>query len=390
MSKFQKIDQIVSLLVSERERILENDEEKILSDWLTTSEENRAFYNSIKSESNTADKIKLLSEFNKEEAFKEFESKIGIIKKRKLYPTLVKYVAILIPFIFILWFLFQQDENNHIEMQFIENEIQPGTSKAILKLADGTVVNLEMEKDLIADLDGVIVQNSTKEITYNNCSSKALLSKIEYNNIEIPRGGEYQLMLSDSTKVWLNSETSLKFPVAFTSKTREVYLLSGEAFFEVSENKKKPFIVHTSKMDVSVLGTSFNIRAYSDENLLTATLVEGEVLIKQPSLHEEYYLKPNQQAILSEQGVNVKHVDVGKYIAWKNGRILFEDNTLDEIFNDLSRWYNVGVDFENIEVRNLRFSVDVRRYEDLGEILDIMELTKKVKFTINENRIKIN
>ena len=390
MSNFKKIDQIVSLLVAQRERILENDEEKILSDWLKASEENRAFYTSIKSEANIANKIKLLSGFNKEEAFMEFESKIGITKKRKLYPALVKYAAILIPFIFILWFLFQQDENNHIEMQFVENEIHPGTSKAILKLADGTVVNLEKEKDLIADLDGVIVQNSSKEITYNNCSSKTLLNKIKYNKIEIPRGGEYQLMLSDSTKVWLNSETSLKFPVAFTSKTREVYLLSGEAFFEVSENKKKPFIVHTSKMDVSVLGTSFNVRAYSDENLLTTTLVEGEVLIKQPSLYEEYSLKPNQQAILSEQGINVKQVNVSKYIAWKNGRILFEDNTLDEIFSDLSRWYNIDVDFEDIEARNLRFSVDVKRYEDLTEILDILELTKKVSFTINENTLKIN
>ena len=389
MLEFEKTDRIVKLLLTERRRTLTEKEKLILNEWLKEDKGNKILYNSLKNEANIPAKLKSLSEFNKDEANASFVELTKTRKTRSIYREVLKYAAILIPFIFAVWFIYQNNNKIEPEIQLVSTEIQPGTSKAILKLADGTVVNLEEEKELVAEFDGTIISNNNKEIIYNPSGKKVKSRKLQFNTIEIPRGGEYQLILSDGTKVWLNSGTSIKYPVAFAANSREVYLEEGEAFFEVTENKESPFIVHTSKMKVNVLGTSFNVRAYSDENQLATTLITGKVIINQPETGKEYTLIPNEQAIFSDQGVDVKSVDVNKFIAWKNGRILFEENTLEEIFNDLSRWYNIDVDYASSEVKKLMFSIDVERYDEFGEILGILELTKKVKFEIEENSITI-
>ena len=389
MDKFIKTDRIVNLLLTERERALTEKEKLILNEWLKEDKSNKDIYDSLKNEAYIPAKLKSLSEFNKDKAYSRFVERTKTRKTRSIYREVLKYAAILIPFIFVVWFIVQKNNITEPEIQLVSTEIQPGTSKAILKLADGTVVNLEDEKELIAEFDGTIISNNNKEIIYNPSGKKVKPRKLQFNTIEIPRGGEYQLILSDGTKVWLNSGTSIKYPIAFAANSREVYLEEGEAFFEVTENKESPFIVHTSKMKVNVLGTSFNVRAYSDESQLSTTLVTGKVIINQPETGNEYTLVPNEQAIFSDQGIDIKSVDVNKFIAWKDGRILFEENTLEEIFNDLSRWYNIDVEYASAEVKKLRFSIDVERYDEFSEILGILELTKKIKFKIEENSVII-
>ena len=389
MLEFEKTDQIVKLLLTERERALTKEEQFILGEWLKEDEGNKKLYNSLKNEANIPAKLKSLSEFDKDKAYSGFVELTKTRKTRSIYREVLKYAAILIPFIFITWFVYQKNNKIEPDTQLVKTEIQPGTSKAILKLADGTIVNLEEDEKLIAEYDGTIISNDKKEIIYKSSAKKVKARKLQYNTIEIPRGGEYQLTLSDGTKVWLNSGTIIKYPVVFAAKSRDVYLEEGEAFFEVAENKESHFIVHTSKMMVNVLGTSFNVRAYSDENQLSTTLVTGKVIINQPESQKEYTLTTNEQAIFSDQGIDIKSVDVNKFIAWKNGRILFEENTLEEIFNDLSRWYNIDVNYASSEVKKLRFSIDVERYDEFGEILGILELTKKVKFEIKEDKVTI-
>jgi transmembrane sensor len=389
MKEFIKTEQIVKLLLIEKERALTEKEQLILNNWLKEDEGNQILYNRLKNEANISEKLKSLSEFDKDEAFARFVELTKNHKTRNIYREVLKYAAILIPFIFAVWFIFQNNNKIEPEINIASTKIQPGTSKAILKLSDGTIVNLEDEKELVAEFDGTTISNTNKEIIYNPSGKKVKFRKLQYNTIEIPRGGEYQLILSDGTKVWLNSATTIKYPITFAANSRDVYLEEGEAFFEVTENKKSPFIVHTSKMNVNVLGTSFNVRAYSAENQLATTLVTGKVLINQSKNGKEYTLIPNEQAILSDEEIDIVSVDVDRFIAWKNGRILFEENTLEEIFNDLSRWYNIDVDYTSSEVKNLRFSVDVKRYDELVEILDILELTKKVKFIIEENSVTI-
>jgi transmembrane sensor len=388
MDDFKIIDKVVKLLIAKRDRQLSTQEQKFLQEWLEEDSGNKTLYEALTDDSKIPEKIRILSEYDKKAAFLEFKKLTAKNKIRRIYLNVLKYAAILIPFVFATWLILRQNKNTITEIQTAKSEITAGSSKAILKLADGRVVNLEEDKDTIAELDGTIVRNSSKEIVYDAVHSRRR-NNIQYNEIEIPRGGEYQLTLSDGTKVWLNSETTIKYPVAFPKTSREVYLLNGEAFFDVTENKNSPFIVHTAKMDVNVFGTSFNVRAYSDEKELTTTLVTGKVLIREEESKAEHILTPNEQASLTGSEMNIKKVDVNRYIAWKNGRILFEANTLEEIFNDLGRWYDIKVDFEDPATRDLRFSIDVERYDNLSEILEILELTQKVTFSINEETLMI-
>ena len=388
MNIFEKSEQIANLLIAERERELTAEEQLKLNEWLKEDKANKALYDSLKDETNIPKNLELLTGFNKDEAYSNFIKRSKTPKVRSLYREVLKYAAILIPFVFIAWFI-NQKNNTKEETQLAKTEIHPGTSKAILKLADGSIINLEDEKELVAEFDGTIISNTNKEILYSASTKKIRARKLQYNTIEIPRGGEYQLVLSDGTKVWLNSSTTIKYPIAFAANSREVYLEEGEAFFEVTENLESPFIVHTSKMNVNVLGTSFNVRAYSDENQLTTTLVSGKVSINQSETGKEYTLIHNEQAILTDQGVDINCVDVNTFTAWKNGRILFEENTLEEIFNELSRWYNINVNYARTEIKDLRFSIDVKRYDEFNEILEILELTKKVEFEIIENNLTI-
>ncbi|PCH68356.1 MAG: hypothetical protein COC06_09655 [Bacteroidales bacterium] len=389
MTNFEKTDQIVNLLLTERKRELSKNEQAILNEWLQKDKGNPTLYKSLKNDANIPVKFKILSEFDKDKAFTNFKQIADRKKKLSIYAykKILRYAALLIPFAFAFWFIYQEIPSLITPQKSVNTEIHPGTSKAILKLADGTSINLDEEKNFNATYNGTTISNKQKEIVYKSAKKPSHSLKIEYNTIEIPRGGEYQLTLSDGTKVWLNSETVIKYPVAFSSVKREVQL-TGEAYFEVTENKASPFIVTTAKMKVNVFGTSFNVRAYNNENI-TTTLVSGSVSINQTANLKEYKLQPNEQAIVSDQKTTIKNVIVDQYIAWKDGRILFEENTLEEIFSNLSRWYNIDVVYTNTEIKKLRFSIDLKRYDDFNEILEILELTKKVKFEIQNNTLLI-
>lgn len=387
MDYFARTEQIVNILLAERKRTLTLEEEEILFEWQNESDGNRALYESLKNDSNIPLKLKELAEYKKEEAYSEFIRQTRKSKIRVMSRTILKYAAIIVPLLLSVWFFYP--EKSEMESIVVSSGIQPGTSKAILKLDDGSIVNLEENENLISECDGTIISNNKKEIVYKSKDKKLKSRKLKYNTIEIPRGGEYQLILSDGTKVWLNSETTIKYPVYFTANSRDVYL-EGEAFFEVVENKERPFIVHTPEMNVNVLGTSFNVRAYTDEQKSSTTLVTGKVLINQSESKKEYTLNPNEQAVISNHDAIIKTVNVNPFISWKNGRILFENNTMEEIFNDLSRWYNIEVNYSNPELKSLRFSIDVERYNDFGDILEILELTQKISFEINEKSVIIN
>jgi ferric-dicitrate binding protein FerR (iron transport regulator) len=200
------------------------------------------------------------------------------------------------------------------------------------------------------------------------------------------------LVLSDSTVIRLNSETSLRYPVQFAGATRNVELI-GEAYFEVKRNDHIPFVVTSGNQQVKVMGTEFNISYYPEsENILT-TLVEGKVEVLTTTNSEiKIELKPGQQSVLSitDGLISKRDVDVLPFIAWKDGRFLFHDQTLEEIMKTLSKWYNVEIDFSNNEDRKLRFTGNLKRSAEFKDILSKIELTNEVNFEINGNNININ
>ncbi|MNX85526.1 fec operon regulator FecR [compost metagenome] len=212
--------------------------------------------------------------------------------------------------------------------------------------------------------------------------------KTSYNTIETPKGGQYQLILPDGSKVWLNAASSLTFPTSFVSlKTRKVELI-GEAYFEIAKNKTSPFIVKSAKQEVKVLGTHFNINSYADEQSTTTTLLEGSVNIVSLNKAENIILKPGQQSTLNNNKINVTEINTEEAIAWKNGLFIFNDENIKSIMKKIARWYNVEITFKG-NLDHVSFVGNYARNKDLESLLENIELTEKVHFKIEGRRIEV-
>ncbi|MHC1780648.1 MAG: FecR family protein [Bacteroidales bacterium] len=268
--------------------------------------------------------------------------------------------------------------------------IEPGTERAKLFLADGRDINLGKDtKELSAKLpvkQKVENKKTTLTIDVKNRASAQLL---EYNEIIVPRYAEYQLNLEDGTKVWLNSETKLKFPLVFGEKERTVYI-EGEAYFQVAHNPAKPFIVHIDEnTKVKVLGTEFNVRTY-ESTISQSTLISGSIEF----IHNGYITKvsPGESCSLDKTNgtVSVVNADIMQVIAWKNGEFVFRNETLENIINELSRWYKVDVSFENDQVKNERFYLYFDRSAGFEEIIYKLHKTGKIKYEYKNKKIIIS
>ena len=259
--------------------------------------------------------------------------------------------------------------------------IQPGKDGAILTLENGSQVLLDTVQNGVVALQGgatAIVKNGTLVYEKNN-ETEAV-----YNTMSTPKGRQYKMQLADGTMVWLNSASSIKYPVIFNKEERYVEV-SGEVYFEVAKNKKQPFKVNVSnRMNVEVLGTHFNINAYDNEPDINATLLEGSV--KVADKNNNVILKPGQQALLNNRPEIIvrKAVDLDQIMAWKNGLFNFEGLSFEEAMNQLERWYNIQVVYEK-NVPDIRFGGKLQRSLSLNDLLDILEKTC-VKFKLEEGR----
>lgn len=270
------------------------------------------------------------------------------------------------------------------EIEINDNtEITPGGNKAVLTLANGTSINLSNSQNGSLTTQGNIkISKANGMLSYNIVNNKN--SEMLYNTISTPRGGQYQLILTDGTKVWLNAASSLRYPANFIGKKRQVEL-TGEAYFEVAHNIDKPFIVKLHNMEVEVLGTHFNINSYEDESNIKATLLEGSIKINQPDGSQ--LLKPGQQAQVNKSGVIkiIKKVDEESVIAWKNEKFQFVRADIQTIMRQIKRWYDVDVEYQaNIPTH---FGGSISRNVNLSQVLNIMEQTQKVNFKVEGRKI---
>jgi len=264
--------------------------------------------------------------------------------------------------------------------------IVPGGNHAMLTFSNGSTIVLDHAStgNLMQDGNTKIVKLDSGRLAYykEEANNKALL----FNTITTPRGGQYQVQLPDGTQVWLNAASSLKFPTTFMGDHREVEL-KGEAYFEVTKNKVMPFVVSVGQTKVTVLGTHFNINAYSDEQSINTTLLEGSV--KFNAGVQQQLLHPGQQSLFntSTTVLTLKPVDVKQAIAWKNGFFEFDNTDLASIMRQLSRWYNVEVSYKTIDNKNL-FGGGISRKINLSEVLRLLE-TNGVHFKIESNKITV-
>ncbi|WP_426582657.1 FecR domain-containing protein [Mucilaginibacter sp. R-33] len=268
------------------------------------------------------------------------------------------------------------------------NDVQPGCNKAYLVLGNGQRISLTDAKNgPIANQAGKTIQKTADgTLVYDNSNSSHNSAESIYNAIETPRGGQYQVVLPDGTQVWLNAASSLKYPASFTGTDREVEL-SGEAYFEVAKDKAHPFRVKTGKETVEVLGTHFNINSYADEPTLKTTLLEGSVKITTAS--KQQIIKPGEQAVLSNNQLNVQEADIEEVLAWKNGLFVFNDEPLESIMRKVARWYDVDVQYGDID-KTQAFGGGVSRFSNVSKVLQKLESTRMVHFKIQGKTIYVS
>ncbi|MDB5146026.1 MAG: hypothetical protein JWQ57_46 [Mucilaginibacter sp.] len=266
----------------------------------------------------------------------------------------------------------------------VKHDVDPGDNKAVLTLANGTKLVLDSAKIGLLNQSGNISINKTKDgqVVYSADKGQQQNNQITYNTISTPTGGQYQVVLPDGSKVWLNSASSLKFPTVFSGNKRDVEL-SGEGYFEVAKNKTKPFNVKVNNIEVAVLGTHFNIMAYSDEAAVKATLLEGSVRLTQGNVSD--LLKPGQQGVVNNKGIKIIDVDTDEAVAWKNGFFDFERANIQDIMKQLSRWYGTEVMYEG-KIPDDEFVGKISRDVKLSQVLHILELSH-VRFRIENKKI---
>ena len=277
----------------------------------------------------------------------------------------------------------------HEEQVLVKNVMQPGTSKAILMMADGKEVVLEQGQNLNILLnERVRVATSNRGIVYEE-HGKGVVTE-EYNKLTTPIGGEYSLVLSDGTKVFLNADSELKYPVEFSDGKRIVDL-KGEAYFEVHKDSLRPFVVRVNGAEVTVLGTSFNVNTYGDDGQIYTTLVNGSVRVSSVKNGQAEVLKPGMQSVMDVQSgqLTVREVDVEPYVAWREGRFVFRAMTLDLIMRQLQRWYDFEVFYQNPELKDYEFRGVIKRDMDLDKVLSVIKVTTNVDFEVKGKVITI-
>lgn len=382
-----RIDRLIIKLI---DNTITDEESEKLKTWLK-SEENLTYFNEF---------IEINYLINSKNEF-DYKSSLTSIKesysnssetsknnKRSKITKLFKYAAAIAIVVSASYFFLTKERLvNEGTVKIVENNISRGTDKATLTLDDGTDITLEKGENYIADN----LESNGEEIIYK--SQNKPKPEIAYNYLTIPRGGQYSLQLADGTKVWLNSESRLKYPVSFSkNETRVVELMYGEAFFDVSsstDNHNTSFKVLSNSQEIEVLGTEFNVKAYNDEQYIYTTLVEGKVLVGN-DLNKEI-LTPSRQAVLNLESkkIETKEADVYSITGWVKGEFRFHKKSLEEMMKTLSRWYDVEVIFKNVDKKDLVFSGILNRSNDIGVLLNKIEKTGEVKFSITNKTITI-
>lgn len=373
--------------LSEQERVE-------LEAWLRDSEEHQVLFEKIKKEICISSESSLFRSLDDEVAWQKFKTITQERKRRVYVRRILTYAAVIVlPLAVVAGFLFLNREKDTLPMAPERVvKITPGGPRAVLITADQIVHELngvQGQREIEVE-KGVVIKQGGANLEYDSLGAPVQNAALAMNMLKIPRGGEFRLKLSDGTNVYLNSASELKYPVRFDEKERKVYL-SGEAYFEVTKDSNRPFYVVMEEVQIRVYGTEFNVNTHQPGKVHTV-LVEGKVGIKKRGMTEEITMKPGELASFDRKAgtFEVKEVDVRQYVVWKDGYFTFENESLEQILNTLSLWYDVDVFFQSEAVKQLVFTGYMKRYDDISEILNAITDVVGVNFTINGKTIIVS
>ena len=322
--------------------------------------------------------------------WREVQGELARRSTRQRVLRYVRYAAVfLLPLSLACALLMRQERE---VPALVAEAVRPDTTiarKVFLLLEGGKRIELStLSNDSIHGKDGKLLAIDTSGTLICN-AEKTTITEVSYQTVVVPRGGEYNLVLSDGTRVRLNADSELRFPSPFTGEERKVYL-KGEGYFEVQRDTTAPFRVVANDALVEVLGTKFNISAYPECDKSFTTLVSGSVKVGSCVGNKFVILKPDEQAILSHGEVLVKNVNAEDYVSWVNGRFYFENMSLEEILVQLERWYDLQVFWVSEELKSYEFTGAVWRDYTIRQTLDMIEKTTDVHFTVSGRTVTVN
>lgn len=364
--------------------------QRVLREWKERAPENEALFLKMTSRIHFDESLKVCELTGKEkqsEWLSIYEKTIG--RRRVKWKRMFPYAAILVVILSVggVWML-QDRGNDSIGSSWVAKArmIKELESRAVLVLQDGTLINLKDSASLAGLVSSEFALSADKEIlTY---SDRRVDTVMLYHTLKIPRGGEYVLVLADGSTVYLNAESELTYPVSFVGNERRVSL-RGEAYFEIQKDANRPFIVEVDSLKIQVLGTEFGVRAYADEGCIRTTLKKGKVSVENSGYG--VVLTPNMQASFDKETtrLDVREVDVDLFLAWKDGRLIFDNCSLEDILKDLGKWYDFDVRYEHEEARFIPFSLNIKKHDAFVEVLRLIEDTECVKFEMKDNTVVV-
>jgi transmembrane sensor len=364
-----------------------NGEENIaLQEWLDEKPENRELLESFRESGQVQEELDFFGSLDIETAWERFNKGSGQSRSNWKILRYIAYAAAVILISTFSWMWLRQsgrlpEKAVQSAAHRYDNDVLPGNSKAKLVLSDGRTVELEGHPDKLAEKDGTRIVGKDGEIKYNNSRPRA--QALIYNTLMVPKAGTYRLVLPDGTKIWVNALSELRFPVHFGLKQRKVYL-SGEAYFEVAHDAARPFVVEVNGTTVEVLGTHFNVNSYTKTT--TTTLLEGSVKVANKTGHQ--LLVPGQQAEVGES-IHIQQANINKAIAWKSGDFYFKSDSMTEIMEELSRWYDVDVHFEGGVPDKKGYSGNISRDVNLSEVLEMLSYVSGARFDVKGRTISV-
>lgn len=410
------MESIKSLILKHLRSQITANEQAELDVWLAASAANRELFDELNDPDRVAPSLEKLGRLHEDQVWERLQAhaaesvpgKEGRDVPTHRAPFLRRYwwaaAAVIIALLGIgsYWVFYntRQKQTALIREQRFKNDVAPGKNAAVLTLAGGKQIVLDSTiRGAISQQGNTRIINARGQLVYNELPKKP--AEVMFNTLTTGRGNQYQLVLPDGSKVWLNAASSITYPSAFAGAERKV-TITGEAYFEIVKNEKVPFIVEKKDVRIQVLGTHFNVNTYEDEEALKTTLLEGSVKVSNGA--DNRVLRPGQQAVLSGDPGAAKNgggaikgnlasirvvddPDIDEVMAWKNGAFKFNDATIESIMRQMARWYDVEVVYDTKVSQH--FIADVPRDVPASELLKLLELTDQVHFKIEGKKITV-
>lgn len=379
----QDYDKIITLIGHYNSGEIDAAGRKELEDWIALDHNNQLVFDRLTSDEQLRDELEIMHGFNAEDNFSEFE-RTHLVSVKRLWLRIAVAASIVITCaVGGYYYFFSEKASTQTEFA-MTNDIVPGKNAATLTLANGKKIALaDAHNGELAKEAGVVITKTGDGQLIYEIKDGGNLTGSKNNTLSTARGETYRVRLPDGSLVWINAATTLTYPASFATLKKRTVELNGEAYFEVSKDKTRPFIVKTAKQQLVVLGTHFNINSYTDEAQTVTTLLEGSVKINEKTL-----LKPGEQAQLSDNGnMDVRVANIEEALGWKNGFFLFDHDDLPTVMRQISRWYNIDVRYEG-DIPKANFDGKVYRNLNLSKALEVLKYAN-VKFRLEGKKLII-